>query len=137
MFTRARKSTPPLGDRSSLTGDVGIAVGLGEGWVSIVGSHVGSYVGRSPFLPEGVLTGDLVGLNCGTRVGLALGAGVGLATGAGVGEGVFGFGLFDGDGVSLFEVGSIRVGRLVGRVVGLPSSSATLIPDTPPSEVTT
>ena len=128
MFTRARKSTPPLGDRSSLTGDVGIAVGLGEGWVSIVGSHVGSYVGRSPLLPAGVLTGDLVGLTCGARVGLVLGAGVGLATGAGVGKEVLGFGLFDGDGVGLLDV---------GRGFGLPSSSATLIPDTPPSEVTT
>ena len=78
-----------------------------------------------------------MGLTCGARVGLALGAGVGLATGAGVGEGVFGFGLFDGDGVGLLEVGPISVGRIVGRGVDLPSSSATLIPDTPPSEVTT
>jgi len=78
-----------------------------------------------------------VGLICGARVGFVLGAGVGLATGAGVGEGVFGFGLFDGDGVGLLDVGSTNVGRLVGRGVGLPSSSATFIPDTPPSEVTT
>ena len=109
------------------------------------------------FLTGALVEGDLDGLACGARVGLATGAGVSLATGAGVGmatgagivgglsvgggrcvgEGVFGLGLFDGDGVGLLEVGSTNVGRLVGRGVGLPSSSVTLIPDTSPSEVTT
>ena len=48
-----------------------------------------------------------------------------------------GLGRFDGAGVDLMGVGSTKVGRLVGRAVGLPSSSATFMPETSPSEVTT
>ena len=107
-----------------------------------------------PFV--GFRTGGLVGRACGVDVragdGLASGAGVegigvggrivggNLVGGALVGKGLLGAGLglfvgawlgrFDGAGVAIFDVGSINVGRLVGRAVDLPSSSATLIPET-------
>lgn len=159
ILNRAWQNTAALGGSvSSATGDrVGLVVGRGEGSVSGVGSSVGSYVGRSPLLPfVGFRTGGLVGRACGAGVrageGLASGAGVGgigdggrivggtLVGGALVGKGLLGAGLglfvgarlgrFDGAGVAMFGVGSINVGRLVGRAVNLPSSSATLIPET-------
>ena len=97
---------------------VGLVSGAGVGGIGVGGAIVGNRI----------VGGALVG---GTLVGNGTtGAGLGRFVGAGLGR-------FDGAGVDLMGVGSTKVGRLVGRAVGLPSSSATFIPETSPSEVTT